>query len=261
MSVNSKIIACNWKSYLGVGESISLAKALAVHSKKHKMRQRIIVAPSCIALYKVGQLLRGTQILLCAQNVNVESNGAYTGAMSFDSLRETGCKYVILGHSEVRSGKSLGIAETDRIIADKLRTCLKEGINPILCIGETLSEKEAGLTMKVLRRQLITDLGALHDMDSNKIDLMIAYEPVWAISSNGPSKSPDPAEINDIIIKLKKLLSSEFGHKIAPDVKFLYGGSVDNLNISGYLGQSSVDGVLIGGMSTNKSKIIGVLGK
>ena len=157
MSEHGKIIACNWKSYLGVEESISLAKSLSAYSKTHKELWRIIVAPSVVALYKVGRILSSTRIGLCAQNVNVESNGPYTGAMSFDSLRETGCKYVILGHSEVRSGKSLGIAETDRIIADKLRTCIKEGINPILCIGETLSEKEAGLTMKVLKRHIMPE--------------------------------------------------------------------------------------------------------
>ncbi len=255
------VVACNWKAYLGIAESISLARALSEYAGKAELKQRVIVAPSHAALYQVGRQLEGTQVELCAQNVNVEANGPFTGALSLEAMKEIGCKNAILGHSEVRSGKSLGIAETDQLISDKFRMCINANINPILCIGETSKERDSGLALDVLRRQMLTGLDAMRGTNAKAGNVLIAYEPVWAISSNGPSRIPDPREINETVAKLKKLLFSEFGAPAARCVKFLYGGSVDCSNVSGYTGQSSIDGVLIGGMSTNKAKIIEMLGK
>lgn len=254
-------MVCNWKAYLSISKSIKLAVALSKWSKLNNLAPDIIIAPSHESLYPVSKILDGTRISLCAQNMNIDKQGAYTGAVSTEVLDEIDCKYVILGHSEIRSGISLGIAETDKIIANKFGACMLGKLNPILCIGETLEERKKGKTYDVLKRQLLRDMGEMPNSLPKVKRIYVAYEPVWAISSNRPSAKPIPDEINGTVVKLRILVEKEFGNKVSAQTKFLYGGSVDSTNIASYASQSDIDGVLIGGMSTNFSKLTNMLKK
>jgi triosephosphate isomerase len=259
LSKGNNTVVCNWKAYLGVQESIDLASALSKWSRENEHSSDIIVSPSHASLYPVAKLLEGAGISLCAQNIDIEKPGAYTGALSADLLEEIRCKYVMLGHSEIRSGKSLGVPEDDSLISKKFAVCMRGKLNPILCIGETMQERSSGKTLEVLKRQTLVGMGKMPDKIPASKTIYLAYEPVWAISSNKTKETAIPDQINKIVTKLLDAVEKESGTNILSRIKILYGGSVDSRNIASYASQSEIDGVLIGGMSTSISKITAML--
>ncbi len=256
---STKIVACNWKAFLGVARSVVVARAVSGWCKRTRYTGEVIVAPSFAALHPVSLELDDSGIRLAAQNVSSDSDGPYTGAISLAVLKELGCAHAILGHSEVRAGRGLACPESDGLIAKKFGACLSDGISPILCIGETLDDRRRGKTARVLSAQLSAGTSAMDGGLSGSVRVYVAYEPVWAISSNAPKERPVPETINDVIGDLRELLAQLRGSKVASRVRFLYGGSVDASNVASYVSMDSIDGVLVGGASTDPKKLVGML--
>lgn len=222
-----KTIIANWKMYLGVKESIILAR----QTSKIKTINEIVLCPSFVVLPLVKKEL-GKKIKLGAQNVAFRDGGALTGEVSAGMLNELGCKYVIIGHSERRSF----LNESDVMIREKLKLAVAQKIIPIFCVGETAEARKIGETVKVIKNQL----AVLNNLSFDK--LVIAYEPVWAI---GTGRVPTLEEISDV----HGFIRTEAG-KSSKNLQIIYGGSVDENNIKKILIIPGVDGVLVGGAST-----------
>jgi len=232
-----KLIMANWKMQLSIKESIGLAKQF---TKKIKVRQsEVVICPDHAALAFVGPILKSTNLILGAQDSAAFSRGAYTGEVSPANLKALGVKYVILGHSERREH----LHENSLIINNKIKAALENKLIPVLCIGEKLAEKEAGKTKEYLQTELRNALKGVKIKAAN--DLVVAYEPVWAISTNKNAKPIIPAEANEIQTFIKDQ-ASKILHKT---VRVIYGGSADAVNAPGFLGQANIDGLLVGGAS------------
>ncbi len=199
----------------------------------------IAICPPFTALLGLSMCFKGSPIKLGAQNVFWESQGAYTGEISSLMLLDLGCHYVIVGHSERRHI----MGESDLIINRKLKAVSQAGMTPIFCVGETLAEREAGSAQAVVRRQLELGLQAIPAQE-----LVIAYEPVWAI---GTGKNASPADARDMIGFIREYLAILYDKAWAKDVKILYGGSVKPENIAQFMAEPDVDGALVGGASLN----------
>lgn len=225
--------------YKTTGEAVALVRAL-VPLVRQVTHCRIAVAPPFTALSAVSQVISGTNIALAGQNCHWEQEGAYTGEISPRMLVDLGCRYVIIGHSERRQH----FMESDQLINRKLRAALASGLNPILCVGETLSEREAGQTERVIERQMTRGLDGLTADEASRI--IIAYEPVWAIGT-GRTATPDMASQAHTFIR--RLLSREYGDRLAREQAIIYGGSVKPDNISGLMAKEDIDGALVGGAS------------
>jgi triosephosphate isomerase len=200
----------------------------------------LIICPPFTALAAVAEGLRGSRVGLGAQNMSEKDPGAYTGEVAGEMLVEAGCRYVILGHSERRHI----YGETDQLVGAKVRTAVRHGLIPILCIGETLEEREAGKTDAVNRRQLLAGLEGL--TAGEVAGAIIAYEPVWAI---GTGKNCDPGEAQRTIAAVRAMVAEAFGADAAAQVRIQYGGSVKPGNIGSYMAQPDIDGALVGGAS------------
>ena len=200
----------------------------------------VVICPSFIALDRVSQAIEGSAVKLGAQNLYPKTNGAYTGESSPEMLREVFAKYVILGHSERREV----FGESDSFVNEKVRFSLENLLNPILCIGETLEEREANETLEVVKRQL---LGGLEGVDTDGLsNVVVAYEPVWAI---GTGKTATPEMAQEVHGSIRSLLTEKHGEAAAEKVRILYGGSMKPSNAAELLAQSDIDGGLIGGAS------------
>jgi len=233
-----KIIAGNWKMNKTNAEAVELTSAL-VDLVGGQENPRVIVCPPFTALSEVAGVLKGSKIFLGAQNVYSEDSGAYTGEISPAMLLTTGVSYVILGHSERREF----FTETDQMVNAKLKLALKTGLLPIVCVGERLKEREAGLTEVVVGEQID---GSLAELTAEQIaKTVIAYEPVWAI---GTGKTATPEMAQDVHAFIRNRLRGRFG-EVADDVTIQYGGSMKPENASGLLSQPDIDGGLIGGAS------------
>lgn len=233
------IIAGNWKMHKTIGEAVALVQELANLTKDVKDVD-IVVCPPFTALYKVNELLKGGNIGLGAQNMHWEKQGAFTGEIAPAMLVEAGCKYVIIGHSERRQY----FAETDETVNKKVKAALASGLIPIMCVGETLEERENGTTEDVVGKQVKGGLAGLAADDVS--GLVIAYEPVWAIGT-GRTASADDA--NAVCAFIRKTVAGMFGQKIADNVRIQYGGSVKAANIAELMAKSDIDGALVGGAS------------
>jgi triosephosphate isomerase len=212
-----------------------------------------VVAPVFTALHAVADTLKGTRVSLCAQNLHWEEQGAFTGEVSAPMLRDVGCAWVLVGHSERRQL----FGETDATVHKKLLAASKHGVRPIACLGETLAERESGVTYEVLRRQLDGMLGAL-DVDEARAllkDFVIAYEPVWAIGTGRTAKASDAQSAHAY---LRDRVRDRFG-EVADTVRILYGGSVKADNAAELLAQPDVDGVLVGGASLDAVGFIRII--
>lgn len=228
------VIAANWKMNKTIPEAIEFVNIFASAVSDIKDVD-IIIAPPFTALYPVSELIRGSNIKLSAQNVFYEEKGAYTGEVSPSMLKDAGCDYVIIGHSERRHY----FGENDDILNKKVRAALKNGLNVIFCIGETLKEREEGITFNVLERQ--TKEG-LRDADLSRI--VIAYEPVWAI---GTGKTATPEQAQEVHYYIRNKLREQ--NLDADSIRILYGGSVTPDNIDDLMACPDVDGALVGGAS------------
>ena len=233
------IIAGNWKMNKTIAESLSLVKELKKIAADVKDRE-IVVCPAFTALGAVAAELKSSNIKVGAQNMHFEKNGAFTGEVSALMLRDISVEYVILGHSERRHI----FGEKDEVINQKVKAALLNGLKPIFCVGETLSEREAGKTNDIIGNQILKGL-----KDASKKDIknvVIAYEPVWAI---GTGKNATPEQAEEAHVFIRKVLSKVFDNKTANSASILYGGSVKPDNIKGIIAKENIDGVLVGGAS------------
>ncbi|HHV76170.1 MAG TPA: triose-phosphate isomerase [Syntrophothermus lipocalidus] len=233
------IIAANWKMHKTVKDSLQFAKDfVGMLGEDHKGIE-IVICPPFTALYSLGERLRGTGIEAGAQDMFWEEWGAYTGEISPGMLLETGAKYVIIGHSERR----YVLGEDDTAVNRKVKRALASGLCPIMCVGETLAEREEGRAVSVVRQQLEEGLKGVELLRPH---LVIAYEPVWAIGTGVNASPQDAQEMSRLI---RDELGSLFGVEVAQEMRILYGGSVNPGNIGGFVAQPDIDGALVGGAS------------
>jgi triosephosphate isomerase (TIM) len=233
------VIAGNWKMYKTQAETQAFFEAFKplVASSDHC---DIIVAPPFTALAAAVEAAKGTAISIAAQDAHWKREGAFTGEVSMRMISETGCRAVILGHSERRQL----FGETDATVSRKLKAAVDANLQPIVCVGETLEEREAGQTERVLERQFDGGIAALTGAEFSRI--LIAYEPVWAIGA-GQTATPElAAEAHRFI---RGLAAKQFSAECASAVRILYGGSVKPDNIRGLMAQKEIDGALVGGAS------------
>jgi len=242
-------IAGNWKMNKTVAEAIDLVKQLKA-SLSGIEGVEVAVAPPFTALFVVRKELEGSSIQLAAQNLFWEEKGAFTGEIAPPMLKEVGCHYVILGHSERRQF----FGETDETVNRKVRATLSQGLKVIFCIGETLKEREEGRTFAVIERQVP---GGLKDIPKEEMkNIVIAYEPVWAI---GTGKTATPEQAEEVHGFIRKKLVQLYSKEIAESVRIQYGGSVTPENVKGLMGKENIDGALVGGASLKSetfSKIV-----
>lgn len=232
-------IAGNWKMNKTPGEGKELASEIASIVSKDASVD-VVVCPTFTALDRVSQAIEGSAVKLGAQNLYPKSSGAYTGEISPEMLRAVFAKYAILGHSERREY----FGETDAFVNEKVKFALENLIAPILCIGETLEEREANETLEVVKTQL---LGGLEGVSGEQMgSVVIAYEPVWAI---GTGKTATPEMAQEVHASIRALLNEKYGEAIGEKVRVLYGGSMKPANAADLLAQKDIDGGLIGGAS------------
>ena len=230
------IIAGNWKMNMTPSQGVKLVEELKPLVSGADCD--VVVCVPATDIYAVGQAVKGSNIHLGAQNVHFAESGAYTGEISADMLKELGVEYVVIGHSERRQY----FGETDETVNKRTLTAVAKGLIPIVCVGETLEQRESGETEKVLERQIKVGLKGIDDL--NKI--VIAYEPVWAI---GTGKTATSEQANETIGFIRKTLAENFCEKCASEVRIQYGGSMKPGNAKELMAMDEIDGGLIGGAS------------
>ena len=244
-------IVGNWKLNFTVGEaSIYLHKLLKAMPNYRDIE--VVVAPSTIALQPLSLQIDRHKMKLATQNAFYQDYGAFTGETSFSQLKGV-CDYVIIGHSERR----YIFREDDKMIAKKVAAAVRNRLTPILCIGETESERAFGETADVIRDQLIGGLSEVADDDLDKV--IIAYEPVWAISSTKAARLATPDEIAEVVKLIRETLSETYGAKFAEKVPVLFGGSVNPSNAGAYLTVPGANGLLVGGASLILQEFIDII--
>lgn len=242
------LIAGNWKMNTTVEEAVKLVNDMKSRLDAVKGIEKL-VCPPFISLTAVRDALKGTSVKLGAQNLHFMEKGAYTGEVSPLMLAGI-CEYVIIGHSERRQY----FGDTDDVVNRKIQAALKSGLKPILCIGESLGENEAGRTGEVVTGQL---RGSLKGISYPK-DFIIAYEPVWAI---GTGRAATGVQANGTIGLVRRTVGEMYGVKEAEDVRILYGGSVTAANTAEFMGQPEIDGALVGGASLKPDEFVAITGR
>jgi triosephosphate isomerase len=240
------IVAGNWKMHNTLGESIALAQAIKEGTKDIKNGE-VIIAPPFTSLYSVGAAIKGSQVSLAAQNMHYEDKGAFTGEIAPGMLTDIGCTYVLLGHSERRKY----FHETDEDINSKVKKALAVGLKPILCVGETEDERIKGITRLVVDKQLKKALSGVEKIDN----VVIAYEPIWAIGTGKVATSIQAEEVHSFIRGILKELYGD----VSKDIRILYGGSVTKDNIGELIGMENIDGALVGGASLKPDAFLGII--
>ncbi len=236
--MRKKLIAANWKMYKTPTEAQAFVSALLPHLWEHT-RDEIVLFPAFVLIPAVVEATRDSGIGVGGQDMFWEKEGAYTGAVSGQMLRTAGCSHVIIGHSERRY-----FAETDETVNLKLRAALATGLKPIVCVGEVLAEREAGVTEDILRRQCSIAFREISGGEA--IPIIMAYEPVWAIGT-GKTASPELAAEAHRVIRAQA--AQAFGDGVAGQMRILYGGSVKPDNAKALMSQAEIDGALVGGAS------------
>ncbi len=237
--MRTPVVAGNWKMHKTAAETAAFVEAIGPAASAAEDRE-IVIAPPLTALAAGVAAASDTNIRISGQNLHWEASGAYTGEISAGMLVEIGCSHVIIGHSERRQY----FGETDGTVHLKVLAALASGLTPIVCVGETLEQREAGNTAAVLREQFTAGVGALEPEQFAK--LILAYEPVWAIGT-GRTATPEIAEAAHR--EIRGLVAGRFGDSIAAGVRILYGGSVKPANFRGLLDCPNIDGGLVGGAS------------
>jgi triosephosphate isomerase len=233
------LIAGNWKMFKTEEEAVLFAEEIARRVADVEDRE-ILICPPALYIHPLVHALVGSPVMLGAQNVYWEDQGAFTGEVSAPMVRSSGARFALIGHSERRQF----FGETDETVNRRLAACLKAGLIAIVCVGETLDEREAGRTMDVIANQLSAGLKGVPT--SQTAHLVIAYEPVWAIGT-GKTATPDMAQ--EVHAFIRKQLGAIFGKDSAGAMRILYGGSVKPDNIDTLMAQSDIDGALVGGAS------------
>ena len=233
------ILAGNWKMHGARAEAVTLAGALA-RTVGNIAGREVVIAPPYTALEAVGHAIDGTRIRLSAQSVHWEPKGAFTGEISVVMLREAGCTHVIIGHSERRQY----FGETNESVNRRLHAAVAGGLVPIVCVGETLEERESDATAAVIARQIEVGLaGVTHDTLAGCV---IAYEPVWAI---GTGRTATPGQAQEVHHAIRRQLTGLASETVGDRVRILYGGSVKPDNIDALMAEPDIDGALVGGAS------------
>jgi triosephosphate isomerase len=243
------ILAGNWKMHLTIAAATALAAELRAGCAGLTGRE-VIVAPVFTALAAVSAALAGSPLRVAAQDSHWEEQGAFTGAVSGSLLKDAGCTAVIIGHSERRQL----FGETDEQVNRKTLAALRNGLLPIVCVGETLAERESGAVQQVIGRQV---RGALSGLGPEQVaTLAVAYEPVWAI---GTGRTASPAQANEVHAYIRGLLSEAFGATVAGRVRILYGGSVKPDNVDELMREPELDGVLVGGAALQAASFLRIV--
>ena len=247
--MRTPIIIGNWKMNKTVAESIRTITELK-GLLSGKQEAEIVIAPSFVSLHPAEIAAQDTPIKIAAQNVFYEENGAYTGEISASMLVDVGCRYVILGHSERRQI----FQETDQIINKKIKSSLENELSPVLCIGETKTQRHEEKTFQVVEEQLKVGLRGVDDIEAGQV--VIAYEPVWAIGT-GDAASPGIAqEVHQFI---REKLAIIFRKDISQKIRIIYGGSVVKENVKDLLSQPDIDGTLVGGASLDAKSFMEII--
>jgi triosephosphate isomerase len=240
------MVVGNWKMNNTTDESVTLAKSIK-ESVSHLTGSDIVLAPPFTSLSSVHEVIKGSHVKLAAQNIFYEDKGAYTGEISPAMLKDVGCTYVIIGHSERRKY----FHETDEGVNLKVKKSLNAGLKPIICVGETEEEREKGITEFVIGIQVRKALVGIEKLDN----IVIAYEPVWAI---GTGKNATPIEAEEVHHFIRNVLGEKYGDAVG-DVRILYGGSVTPENIGELIAMENIDGALVGGASLKSESFIGII--
>ena len=244
-----KLIAANWKMYKNIAETREFFKDFLPLVAGHD-RDEIVVCPPYVDLPAALDSARASQVAIGAQDVHWKDEGAFTGEISSRMLVDVGCTHVIIGHSERRQY----FGETDDTVNLKLKAALGRGLTPIVCVGEVLEERDAGLTEDVLRRQCVR---AFHAISAKKAaKLVIAYEPVWAI---GTGKTATPAMASDAHLLVRAEAAKAFGQDFAEGLRILYGGSVKPENAAALMSEPEIDGALVGGASLEVTSFVTIV--
>ncbi len=236
--VQRSIIAANWKMHLTAREAVRYVETL-LPLVKGLDAVEIVLAPPATALDRVGQALAGSTLQLAGQNVSAEDEGAFTGEIAAPMLADLGCRYAIVGHSERRTL----YGETSEVVARKAAAALRNDLRPIVCVGETLEQREMGQTREIVGEQLATSLELVPD--ERACDLVVAYEPIWAI---GTGRTATPAEAQAVHELIRENLEARFG-AAGRRIRLQYGGSVKPENATALMAQNDIDGALVGGAS------------
>jgi triosephosphate isomerase len=243
------LVAGNWKMFKTASEARVLMSEL-LSGLTAIEGVDIVICPPFTSILPIAAIVEGTRISIGAQNMHWEESGAFTGEVSPTMLAEY-CKYVIIGHSERR----LYFGETDQNVNLKVKSALYHGLIPILCVGESLSENESGITQEVVTRQLTA---GLEEVDSASIpSVIIAYEPVWAIGTGRAATTEDANQVIANIIRYS--LSRSYGENLAQEVRILYGGSVKASNAGDFFKQNDIDGALVGGASLKPVEFVPIV--
>lgn len=240
------MVAGNWKMHNTINESVNLASFVREGTKDVKGGE-VVLAPPFTALYSVYETVKGSHVALAAQNMFYEDKGAFTGEVSPAMLKDTGCTYVIIGHSERR--KYFG--ETDEGVNLKVKKSLAVGLKPIVCVGETDAEREKGITEFVVGVQVKKALNGIDKIDN----IVVAYEPVWAI---GTGKNATPIEAEEVHSFIRNIIGDMYGD-VCNKVRILYGGSVTSDNIGDLIEMADIDGALVGGASLKGEGFVGII--
>ena len=247
--MRKKIVAGNWKMNMTTAEAASLVTALKADLANFREAE-VVVCPPFTALATVSELVQGTHLDLGAQNMHWEKGGAYTGEISAGMLRELYCHYVILGHSERRQY----FGETDEIVNRKAKAALASSLHPIVCVGETLEQREAGQVESVITTQVQGSLAGLSAKEL--LDSVIAYEPVWAIGTGKTASSEQAQEVHALI---RKVMAGMHDETVAQSVRIQYGGSVKPGNARELFGMPDIDGGLIGGAALDAKSFMDIV--
>src|SRR5438128_4919223 len=244
-----KLIAANWKMYKNAAQTEEFFRAFLPLVFEHN-RDEIVVCPPYVDLHAALDSVKGSQIAVGAQDVYWKNEGAFTGEVSSPMLVTIGCTHVIIGHSERRQY----FGETDDTVNLKLKAALEHGLTPIVCVGEVLEEREAGLTEDVLRRQCLRAFNTISAKKAAK--LVIAYEPVWAIGTGKTATPQLAAEAHSLI---RTEAAKAFGDRLAESMRILYGGSVKPENAKSLMAEEEIDGALVGGASLDAQSFAAIV--
>lgn len=243
------VIVGNWKMHKSISEARELITRI-VERTSGLNKCEIVVAPPFTALFAACEAARGSKVKIAAQNLHWESKGAFTGEVSASMLIDAGCSSVIIGHSERRQY----FGETDETVNFKVKSALNSGLKPVICVGETLEERENGATLPVIKRQVEAGLKGI--AKEAVLPVVIAYEPVWAIGTGKTATSGQAQEVHKFI---RDTVKSLFNGQISEKLRILYGGSVKPSNIKELMSMPDIDGALVGGASLDLESFIGIV--
>jgi triosephosphate isomerase len=242
-------IGGNWKMYLDRDGAVELARRLVKGVQGVRGRD-ILISPGFPLLSDVSEALRGSSLLLGAQNMYFEKEGAFTGEVSASMIASCGCSHVLLGHSERRHI----FHEGNELIRKKMAAALEAGLAPVLCVGELLEERESGKTEAVVEEQVSSEMSGVAAEDLDRI--VIAYEPVWAI---GTGKTATPEDADSVHAFIREKISGLYGRSAAESLRIIYGGSVKPENIDGLMAKENIDGALVGGASLKADSFLRIV--